>query len=206
LFVTPAVDIMAGSTRRPQGGAVPEPISLVVLGGLLATEGVKFLFGQATEVLKAWRERRRAAATEEELPAELDVPITATDVLDGTPTSSKVDVAVVTRELDELTRRVGELSLALSDGTPVDAADEELAASAGALRELLEEAYGQRLTLRGEQREPTGTRVQVRQRAEQVSGRMTGVQEVSGGADVSVDQQAGTIDQDGSVLGVGRIS
>jgi hypothetical protein len=64
------------------GAGMSEPVTFSVLGGWAALEGIKFLYGQAAEVLKAWRDRRSQAP-----PAQLVVPIMATEVLDGTPGS-----------------------------------------------------------------------------------------------------------------------
>jgi len=36
---------------------MPDPVTLTVPGGGAAAEGIKFLYGQAAELLKAWRDR-----------------------------------------------------------------------------------------------------------------------------------------------------
>src|SRR5262245_38772260 len=40
-----------------------EPLTLAVVSSAVVTEGIKFLYGQAAEAIKRWRERRDAAPT-----------------------------------------------------------------------------------------------------------------------------------------------
>jgi hypothetical protein len=40
-----------------------DPFSAAALGGVVLTEGIKFLYRQAGEVLKRWRERRETGGT-----------------------------------------------------------------------------------------------------------------------------------------------
>ncbi|HWN63992.1 MAG TPA: hypothetical protein VNO25_25340, partial [Streptosporangiaceae bacterium] len=72
---------------------MPDPVMLSSLGGLAASQGIKFLYGQAAELLKAWRERRGQVAAGQEQPARLTVPIVASEVLDATPAEPVVDTA-----------------------------------------------------------------------------------------------------------------
>lgn len=37
---------------------MPEPLTLAAVGGAVLAEGIRFLYGQATEAVKRWRERR----------------------------------------------------------------------------------------------------------------------------------------------------
>jgi hypothetical protein len=67
---------------------------------------------------------------------------------------------------------------------------------------LLEAAYGQRFTFRGENREATGTRVTVSQVLGEVAGSVVGVEaDVAGDAEVAVDQRVDSVTKDGSVTG-----
>lgn len=174
-----------------------DPLTLVVLGGVAATEGIKFLYGQAAEVLKGWRERRHKNAE------PVDVPIVANDVLDAAPTTTAVDPGVVEREQRELVRLVGALSPYAHGIAGIDVTDAELGRDVQRLRQLLEAAYGQRLTFRGEDRAPTGSRIDVTQVVELVEGAVTGVDvgEVDGGADVTVDQRVGQVAAESTVTG-----
>src|SRR5216683_2134709 len=134
---------------------MPDPVTVSALGGLAASEGIKFLYGQAAELLKAWRERRGRVAAGEEPPAQLTVPIVASEVLDAAPAEPVVDVAVLDRENAALVRLTGGLAPYAQGLADLDPDDAELAEQAGQLRALLEAAYGQRFTFRGEQRDPT---------------------------------------------------
>jgi len=176
---------------------VADPLTLVVLGGVAATEGIKFLYGQAAEVLKGWRERRHKNA------GPVDVPIVANDVLDAAPTTTVVDPGVVEREQRELVRLVGALSPYAQGIADIAVTDAELGRDVQRLRQLLEAAYGQRLTFRGEDRPPTGSRIDVTQVVELVEGAVTGVDvgEVDGGADVTIDQRVDQVAAEGTVTG-----
>jgi hypothetical protein len=195
-----------------------EPLSLSVLGAVALTEGVKFLYEQAFALIRAARDRRRAArdATAHDAtthdqtaqPDRLDVPIVANTVLDGAVTST-VDASVLDREHAELLRLAGTLAPYASGAADVEADDRELLASAHRLRTLLEAAYGQRLTLRGEQRERTGTVVNVSQVLGEVAGEAVALRadSVEGEAHVIVEQSASNVASGGSVTGlqIGRI-
>lgn len=181
---------------------MPDPVMLSSLGGLAASQGIKFLYGQAAELLKAWRERRGQVAAGQEQPARLTVPIVASEVLDATPAEPVVDTAVLDRENAELVRLTGGLAPYAQGLADLDPDDAELAEQAGQLRALLEAAYGQRFTFRGEQRDPTGTRVSVTQVLGDVAGDVLGVEaDVAPSASADVHQQATTVQPGGSVTG-----
>lgn len=189
-----------------------DPLTLTVLGAVAATEGIKFLYGQASELLKAWRERRAAASAAAVASVEsaesvesgeaLVVPVIATEILDGEPVGDTVDTEVVAQEQRAFVQLAGALSPYAQGLAEVELDDAQLAEDAGRLRALLEAAYGQRFTFRGEQRERTGTRVSVKQVLGEVAGTVVGAAaDVAGDAEVSVDQQADKVTQEGSVTG-----
>jgi hypothetical protein len=181
---------------------VPDPVTLTVLGGVAATEGIKFLYGQAAELLKAWREQRRKVDAGEAPPSQLTVPILENEVLDGAPGEPVADATVLDRESKSLVQLIGALSPYADGKADIDLADEELSEQAGRLRALLEAAYGQRFTLRGEQRDPTGTRVSVRQVLGDVEGSVLGADaDVGPGGDLDIDQDVSTVKAGGSVRG-----
>lgn len=129
-----------------------EPLSWAVLGALVATEGIKFLYGQATEVLK--RRRERKAGKEAEAAEPIAVPADAP--LQGRLEPPQVDFDVADRLQDEikaLRSALADYADGLADPEP---GDQELAAAANGLREALEVVYGQRITFQGEDREPSG--------------------------------------------------
>ena len=127
---------------------MPEPFDLVVLGSA-ATEGIKFIYGQAAEVLSEWRRRRKQDPSDER---DLDVPVLARAVLDAPPSGSTASAAVIARDYQDLVRLSGALSPYALNQADVSAGDAELASAAGQLRDLLEAVYGQRFTFRGERR------------------------------------------------------
>jgi hypothetical protein len=130
---------------------VVDPLSLSVLGGMALTEGIKFLYGQATELLKCRRDRVENSADPQPVSAE---PPT---VLDGPLAPKPVDLAVVDANEDrlrELRRALGDYVDGLADINP---ADKHVLSLVAALRSLLELAYGQHLTFRGEHRPVTGS-------------------------------------------------
>ena len=132
-----------------------DPLSLAALGAVALTEGVKFLYGQATELLKRRRERRDAARKAE--VAAADLPAAPDGLLDGSLTVPG-DVAVSDAEADQLIKLMSQLDADAEDLEPIRADDAELLKAADALRGLLEGVYGQRITFAGEPgRPPTGT-------------------------------------------------
>lgn len=172
-----------------------DPLTLSVLGGWAAAEGIKFLYGQAAELLKAWRERQRNPADD----AALTVPIVQTEVLDGTPNGAVQNKEVLEREGAAMAKLTGTLAPYANGLLDVDLDDAELADGASRVRAILEAAYGQRFTFRGEDREPTGTRVTVKQVLGDVEGDVVGAEGDIRSGELSVDQNVETIK--GSITG-----
>lgn len=180
-----------------------EPISLALVGGVVLTEGVKFLFDQASSLIRAARDRR-AAAKEAQAAAEtvVVVPVPDTGVLDG-PVAPTVDGPLLDQENRRLITLAGALAPYANGDADIDTGDSELLTAVADVRTLLEALYGQRLTLRGENREPSGTRVDVRQVLGTVRGTAVGVEADSvQDAAVHVDQSATSVEAGGSVTGV----
>jgi hypothetical protein len=179
-----------------------DPLALSALGGVAATEGIKFLYEQAAELLRSWRERRGKAAPGEALPAHLTVPIVDNHVLDATPVGDVADVAVLDRVNRSLVQLVGALAPYAAGLADIDPSDEELSQQAGAARALLEEVYGQRFTFRSEQRESTGTRVTVTQVLGDVAGAVVGAEATAGpGSVLAIEQDVSIVRRGGSVTG-----
>jgi hypothetical protein len=182
------------------GDLMGDPLTLTLLGAA-ATEGIKFLYSQASAVLAEWR-RRRDPASSPAAAAEARVPIVENRVLDGEPADPVVDLAVLDRQDMPLVRLLGALSPYALGQVDVDPADAELQETAGRLRALLEAAYGQHLTFRGERRDPTGSRVTVNQVLGDVQGRVVGAHaSVGPGGDTAIDQRAQTVGQNAEVVG-----
>jgi len=71
------------------------------------------------------------------------------------------------------------------------------------LREALEDVYGQRLTFGGEQREPTGTKVEVSQEIDTVWGLAVGADIASdwAGGDITATQKLGVVEKQATAIG-----
>jgi hypothetical protein len=140
-----------------------EPITLALLGSVMLTEGIKFLYGQAGEVLKRWRERKVSSGKEAAQPAEVTLlsPTPAADVLEGTMAPPVIHFDRVEPLADSmlgLWNSVGMYAQGLKD---VDPSDADLVAKTDTLRRQLEAVFGQRITFKGEPRPASGTPVVV---------------------------------------------
>jgi hypothetical protein len=175
---------------------MPDPFTLSLLGAA-ATQGITFLYAQATEVLKA---RRARTATD---TGPLVVPVVETDVLDRQPTATAVEPAVVEEHRASLAKLTGALSPYAQGDLDVDPDDAELAGQAAELRALLEAAYGVRFTFRGEQRPESGSAVTVKQAFADVDGTVVGAAgDVGAGGKLDVVQDvSGTVGTNAEVTG-----
>jgi hypothetical protein len=131
---------------------VVDPLSAGVLGGIALSEGIKFLYGQVTELLKRRRDRADQATA-----APPTVPAEQPPALDGPMLARPVDLAVVDANQPKLLGLAGVLSNYATGLADPDPADRQLLEQVSALRALLELAYGQHLTFRGEHRPATGS-------------------------------------------------
>ncbi len=178
-----------------------DPITLAALGAVAFSETVKFLYGQASELLQARRDRKQAAL-QADTPIELAVPASAP--LDARPATLVADAS----SLDALHPQLAELGMELApyalESAEIGSDPGRLERAASELRALLEEIYGRRLTFAGEDRTPTGTRLDVRQEFESVSGVLRGVDadEIGQGAEVNVEQRGKDLHGGGTVEGV----
>ncbi|MGW3414235.1 hypothetical protein [Streptomyces sp. NPDC000888] len=162
------------------------------------TEGVRFLYQQAQELISSWRARRAAEVTGAAPPegvflGELRLVPDDPSVLDEHAGA-----------LDTLLTSPGLIRLTL--GYPVDPEDEDQMRAAAALRALLETVSGRRITFVGEpERDASGTTV-VRGEAEAkvVHGLLVGfgVGRIGPGAQVTGHVKAGRIKPGGEAYGV----
>ncbi len=84
-----------------------EPVTLAVVGTTVLTEGIKFLYVQAGEVISRWRHRR-----------DQPVPVPADAPLEGTLEPAKVDPAAMERLEGEIVELRRALSPYLDDVAP----------------------------------------------------------------------------------------
>jgi hypothetical protein len=180
-----------------------DQFSWAAIGAAALTQGITFLYGQAAELLKRWRERRGAPDPGEELRV---LPADGVDqsVLAGELLPRPIDTVAVAANHDELLLLTERLGAYASGIREIDAADEELAAAVEALRGLLELAYQQKITFNGESGEPTGSGVDVDIVARRVSGSLTlariGV--IRGAGRARIKGQIDSVEAGGNVTGL----
>lgn len=126
-----------------------DPLSLSALSASALTEGIKFLYGQAAELLKRGRERSEGSA--EEAPAHLDTP-----PLEGQLEPLRPYPEVLEKLKPQLRELRGLLHDYIDEIEEIDPANPDLLRTADTLRQMLEAIYGQRITFRGEQRSVSG--------------------------------------------------
>lgn len=163
---------------------------------MVLTEGIKFLYQQAGEVLARWRQRRDKDGTDVQ-DARLRPPV---DLLDGTvePVEPRDEYA---ERLEEDLREARKLLADYANGVEVpQPGDRFVTEQADALRRLLEAVYGQRITFRGEQRPPSGPLVTGEIDVDRVAGDAAAVRakaissgEISGSAKAKVVEAGGKL-------------
>lgn len=149
-----------------------DPLSLSALGAVALTEGIKFLYGQASEVLKRWRERKDAASKDPsaQVSPVQPVVIALPPIFEGQLSSPQIHFDAVER-LEEQIRALRKDLLEYADGTEtVDVNDQALLKRTDALRTVLEAVYQQRFTFKGEQRPPSGPVVEGSIDVDEVAG------------------------------------
>ena len=134
---------------------MPDPITLAAVTTIAVTEGVKFLYNQAGELLKYWREKKKAAAaaTPEPKPPEVKLP----EVFEGQLSSPKIHDDVLGRVEQNISDIRKELSEYADGVQEIEPTNEAVLAQVDALRQLIEAVYQQRITFKGEKgRAPSG--------------------------------------------------
>jgi hypothetical protein len=182
-------------------------LSLAALGAAALTEGIKFLYGQAGELLKRCRERRDAAsktAASSEPATESVTVVLPETVFAGQLSAPQLHFA----ELDRLAEPMRQLRKELGDYVEgiktVNSSDEGLIKIVDALRQTLEGVYQQRLTFKGEQRPKSGPIVEGRVDVDRVFGVASGVvaEVIGAGAQVRGEAKAGTVEAGADLAGV----
>jgi len=148
-----------------------EPFSIGALGMLAAAEGIRFLYGQATEVLTRWRARKKG----EDEKAGAPIADDGAQVLERPLQQPEPDFAAVERLSDDIKQLASVLGDYASGLEEPDPDDEELMAAADALRRALEVVYGQRMTFKDEQRAADGPEITGIADVDRVLGDVAGV-------------------------------
>jgi hypothetical protein len=181
-----------------------EPFSLAAIGIVALTEGVKFLYTQAGELLKHRRENRDRS-DEGEAGPELRPPA---EIIEGSVEASRPSP----ERLERLEGQVRELRRGISDYADgveeIDPADAALLERIDSLRQTIEVIYGQRITFKGEAREPSGPLVENEVRATEArirKSRVGTVEAASGTVKQTVDVTKADIeDSDVGTVSIGR--
>ena len=145
-----------------------DPLTLGVVGATALTEGVKFLYEQASELLARWRERHE---TELE-PVEIEAP---PGLLAGGVGRARIDESALTLLESDIRDLHTFLAPYAAADQPVSRLDDKVVAMADALRRSLEAVYGRRITFAGEPRPPSGPVVTGEIKAAEISGYVAGV-------------------------------
>ncbi|MFF0549891.1 hypothetical protein ACFYUL_13125 [Streptomyces sp. NPDC004311] len=169
-----------------------DPITLAGITAVALNEGVRFLYDQAGEVLRNFRERRAAATS---LPTELFEGDQAELVADPER------VAALEPELRLLRRDLGEYAHGVD---PVDPRDAELLALVDGLRRTLEAVYGAPIVFRGEQQRPEdGPRIRGGVEVKEVRGYVAGVRARSArSGELTGSVRADSVEEGGRAVGV----
>lgn len=114
-----------------------DPLTLAVVGAVALTEGVKFLYTQAGEALKARRESRKS-----------EVDLNPPEVFEQTPRRARPDLDAVER----LEQELRELRSAFDGVDEIDTADPDTLGRIEGLRRALEAVYHVPFVFRGEAR------------------------------------------------------
>ncbi|GAA3346119.1 hypothetical protein GCM10020358_55870 [Amorphoplanes nipponensis] len=140
-----------------------DPFTLGAVGGVVLSEAIKFLYGQAGELIKLRREKRVKKTT-----TDAQVFATPTELQEPDPELA----AHFEPDLRELRHALADYA----DGVdPVETSDRALIDAVGALRNILEIVYHRDLTLRGESRQTANADVTGEARVREVAGYVAAV-------------------------------
>jgi hypothetical protein len=138
---------------------MPEPVTLTAasIGAVALTEGIKFLYGQAGELLKSWRARKERAEAESGSPSSWPVAVEIPSVFSG----DRFDTVVQPKSVEELSDQLiglrRDLAEYAAETISVNLDDPALVGRVDALRTVLEAIYNKRLTFKGEDRPASGS-------------------------------------------------
>jgi hypothetical protein len=124
-----------------------DPFTLAAVGAVVLTEGIKFLYGQAGDAIKRWRERKAAGKGASVEPIGVQLPPGAFEGQLEQPQLHLEVVEQLEQELRDLRKAVADYA----DGTDeVNLGDAGLMETIDALRRAMEAVYGERITFKGE--------------------------------------------------------
>jgi hypothetical protein len=184
---------------------MPEPVTTITLAGIgmaAITEGIKFLYDQAGELLKWRREKRKAAEGAQTALSPQPTLMPRPEIFEPAPAQPSVDEGTLERFAEPMGELCDGLSGIVAGRTEVDTNDTALLRRVDALRKTLEVVTGQPLTFRGEPR-PEGPVIRGRVNADKVLGEVAGVAAGTITAGTTVGEvTAKKVDEKGSAIGV----
>jgi hypothetical protein len=177
----------------------PVTISLASVGSTVITEGVKFLYSQAGEILKRWREHPADQLQSAEPLGLAHLP----PAFDGQLIDPKINFEAVAAREQSLRAAYRDLSEFGTGLLVVDPTNTEILNKIETLRSCLELILGQHLTFSGENRLRSGTALVGTVNAETIEGEASGV-EGTGQVDQAVTGAVNvrTVKSGGKVSGV----
>ncbi|GHJ39223.1 hypothetical protein [Streptomyces sp. TS71-3] len=168
---------------------MPE-LPLITLGVTALTEGIRFLYGQAGELLRLRRERSGEAGAETATPPCIAEP----EALPG------ADPALVGRFEDDLRALRARLHEYASGIDPVDPADERLLRTVDALRGVIAAVHGTPVVFAGESRDAVLVRGSVD--ADTVAGYVAAVRADRAAGTIEGTTRVGRVERGGEAVGV----
>jgi hypothetical protein len=183
---------------------MPDPITLSALGATALTEGIKFLYKQAGEVLKRWRERRdkleiSADAAAQTEPTLIQLP----EVFAGGHLRAQLHYPAVERLEPEIKELRQALSGYADETDVINLQDGDSLQRIDALRQLLEAVYQQRFSFKGEVRPADEAVVKGRIDIDKVAGYAAAVRaKVVRGGRLAGVAKAKEVAPGGSLIGV----
>ena len=134
-----------------------EPVTLTLagVGGVALTEGVKFLYAEAGDLLKRWLDRKNKPEADDDVRVDIRLP----EVFEGQLRPATLEPNIFAQNESALTDAYQRVSLYAGGVKPIEPTDHDLLESASQLRAVLERILGQTLTLKGEERPASGAPV-----------------------------------------------
>lgn len=180
-----------------------DPLTLSAVGAVAITEGIKFLYGQAADLIKRWLDHKDAAKNasaqlSETEPVEVRLP----DVFAGQLAQLQIHYDVMDRIGEELRGLRRDLADYADGIEKVNMDDKNLLQTVDALRQSIEAVYQQRITFKGEQRAPSGPVAESSIDVDEVAGYVAGIRARRIAGNVKVDAHARRVDQGAQFIGI----
>lgn len=175
-----------------------DPLTVGFLGGVAVTEGIKFIYAQAGELIKAWREKRKKSSS------DFEVPILSPELL----SNGEINSAIAEDDLEQYGKKLYELARQLQPylGGEADIrGGDQAMLLASNLWEIIRNVYQQDLQFTNNASTfLKDSKLTVEQRVTQLDGLMSGVEasDFVGLPVTEVTQKVGTVGPTGSLTGI----